>query len=337
MQRPSALRTRLRQGVSAVVVVALLGGCVTTQEQRIGAADPADTCRPYVVALDSTGNFFAEDIIKGALIGAVGGAVLGGLFGGGRGSAIAIGAATGAVAGAATGYIYALQQQSRDQAVLASRVSSDLAKENAEIDRAQQAFDQLSDCRFRQAEAVRSDYAAGRIQRPEAEARLAQIRGWWNRDLALARQINEKMATRGAEFETAAETLSPGAKDMIAQQKAPMPPRRATTTRQTPVLLRPDPAAPQIMALGPRERVTVARTQGDYALVETSTGQRGYTPASTLRVEGREPTRAVAQPAPAAGDDVRSLAATNVAKRDNFAASVEVAQAATGSGFELTT
>lgn len=336
MQRPSALRTRLRQGVSAVVVVALLGGCVTTQEQRIGAADPADTCRPYVVALDSTGNFFAEDIIKGALIGAVGGAVLGGLFGGGRGSAIAIGAATGAVAGAATGYIYALQQQSRDQAVLASRVSSDLAKENAEIDRAQQAFDQLSDCRFRQAQAVRSDYAAGRIQRPEAEARLAQIRGWWNRDLALARQINEKMATRGAEFETAAETLSPGAKDMIAQQKAPMPSRRATTTRQTPVLLRPDPAAPRSR---PSVRASVSPWRGRRATMPWS---RPAPASAATHRRARCASRGGADPRgrparPAAGDDVRSLAATNVAKRDNFAASVEVAQAATGSGFELTT
>lgn len=329
----SSLRTRLRQGVSALVVVALLGGCVTTQQQRIGAADPADTCRPYVVALDSTGNFFAEDIIKGALIGAVGGAVLGGILGGGRGSSIAIGAATGAVAGAATGYIYALQQQSQDQAVLASRVSSDLSKENAEIDRAQQAFDQLSDCRFRQAQAVRSDYAAGRITREQAQARLGQIRGWWDRDLALARQINEKMATRGAEFETAAETLSPGAKDAIAQQKATMPPRRAVARRATPVLLRPDPAAPQVASLGPREQVTVARTQGNYALVETSGGARGFAPTGTLQVEGRAPTRAAAQPS---GEDVRGLAATNVAKRDNFATSTEVAQANTGSGFELT-
>jgi uncharacterized protein YcfJ len=330
--RASPLRLRLRQGVSALVVLAMLGGCVTTQEQRIGAADPADTCRPYVVALDSTGNFFAEDMIKGAVIGAVGGAVLGGLFGGGRGSSIAIGAATGAVAGAATGYIYALQQQSRDQAVLAGRVSSDLSKENAEIDRAQLAFDQLSDCRFRQAQAVRADVAAGRLTREQGQARLAQIRRWWDRDLALARQINEKMATRGAEYETAAETLSPGTKDAIAQQKAAPPPRRAVATRATPVLLRPDPAAPQVTAIGARETVTVARTQGNYALVETGSGARGYAPAHTLRVEGRAPTRA-AQPA---GDEVRGLAATNVAKRDNFATSIEVAQAATGSGFELT-
>jgi len=86
----------------AVAIVALLGGCVTTQEQRIGAADPADQCRPFVVALDSSGNFFAEDIIKGAVIGASGGAILGGILGGNvRGAAI--GAATGAIAGAAAG------------------------------------------------------------------------------------------------------------------------------------------------------------------------------------------------------------------------------------------
>lgn len=333
--RAFTLRRRLRQGVSAIVILALVGGCVTTQEQRIGAADPADTCRAYVVALDSTGDFFAEDILKGALVGAVGGAILGALLGGGRGSAVAIGAVTGAMAGAATGYIYALQQQTRDQAVLASRVSSDLSKENAEIDRAQLAFDQLSDCRFRQAQAVRADVAAGRISREQGQAQLAQIRRWWERDLALARQINEKMATRGAEFETAAETLSPGTKQAIADQKAAPPPRRAVATRTTPVLLRPDPAAPQLSAIGARETVTVTRADGGYALVETRGGVRGYAPTETLRLEGRAAPVTRAAPAPA-GDEVRSLAATNVAKRDNFATSIQIAEAATAAGFELT-
>jgi uncharacterized protein YcfJ len=326
-------RSRLRQGISLVVVAALLTGCVTTREQRIGSADPADTCRPYVVALDSTGDFFAEDIIKGAAIGAVGGALLGGILGGGRGSSIAIGAATGAVAGAATGYIYALQQQSADQAVLTGRVTSDISRENAQIDRTQNAFDQLMDCRFRQAKEVRTAVAERRMGLDEGRARMTQIKGWADRDIALARQINEKLQTRGAEFETAAETLSPGTKDMIAQQKAAPPARRAVATRATPVLIRPEPGAPEVAALAPRERVTVARTQGDYALVQTEAGARGFAPAGTLRVEGRAPTRTVQ---PSGGEDVRGLAATNVAKRDNFATSVEVAQAATGSGFELT-
>ncbi|MCU0985438.1 MAG: SH3 domain-containing protein [Acetobacteraceae bacterium] len=324
----------LRQGVSLVAVVALLGGCVTTQEQRIGAADPGDQCRPYVVALDSTGNFFAEDIMKGAFVGAAGGALLGGLIGGNlRGAAI--GAAAGALAGAATGYWMALNQQSQDQAVLAGRVQGDLARENAEIDRSQQAFDALMDCRFGQAKAVRQEVAERRITPDQGRARMDQIRAWTDRDIALARQITGRLQTRGAEFETAAENLSPGTKDQIAAQKATSPAaRQAVATRASPVRLRPDPASPEIATLQPRETVTVSGGRDGFALVETPSGLRGYTPADTLR----SGTARVATPRTHAGggDDVRTLAATNVAKRDNFSESVQVAERASASGFELT-
>jgi uncharacterized protein YcfJ len=326
--------TRLRQGVSALAILALVGGCVTTQEQRIGAADPSDQCRPYVVALDSTGNFFAEDIIKGALIGAVGGALLGGLIGGSARGA-AIGAATGAIAGAATGYWYALSQQSRDQAVLASRVQTDLARENAEIDKSQQAFNALMDCRFAQAKAVRQDVAEGRLTLDQGRARMAQIRSWAERDIALAKQINSRLETRGAEFEVAAENLQPGTKSQIAAQKAAAPaPRQAVATRAAPVRLRPDPAAPEIAQLSPRETVTVTGGQDGFALVETPSGMRGYAPADTLRIGGGRIV--TASQAVGSGNDVQSLAATNVAKRDNFSQSVQVAERAAAGGFELT-
>lgn len=324
----------LRQGISFVAIAALLGGCVTTQEQRIGAADPGDQCRPYVVALDSTGNFFAEDIMKGALIGAAGGALLGGLLGGNfRG--VAIGAATGAIAGAATGYWMALNQQSQDQAVLASRVQGDLGRENAEIDRTQQAFDALMDCRFGQAKAVRQDVAARRLTPDQGRARMDQVRAWADRDIALARQITGRLQTRGAEFEIAAENLSPGTKDQIAAQKAAAPAtRQAVATRVAPVRLRPDPAAPEIATLQPRETVTVTGGRDGFALVETPSGVRGYAQADTLRSgTGRVAT---SRSGAGGGDDVRTLAATNVAKRDNFSESVQVAEQASASGFELT-
>jgi len=326
--------TRLRQGVSALAIAALLGGCVTTQEQRIGDADPSDQCRPYVVALDSTGNFFAEDIIKGAVLGAAGGAILGGLLSGSARGA-AIGAATGAIAGAATGYWYALNQQSRDQAVLATRVQTDLSRENAEIDRSQQAFNALMDCRFAQAKAVRQDVADKRLTLDQGRARMAQIRSWTERDIALARQINARIETRGAEFETAAENLQPGTKSQIAAQKAAAPAsRQAVATRAAPVRLRPDPAAPEIAQLSPRETVTVTGGQDGFALVETPSGLRGYAPADTLRVG----TTRVATPSSASpsATDVQTLAATNVAKRDNFSQSVQVAERAAAGGFELT-
>lgn len=327
---------RLRQGVSLLAIAAMLGGCVTTQEQRIGAADPGDRCRPFVVALDSTGNFFAEDIMKGALVGAAGGAILGGLIGGNlRGAAI--GAATGALAGAATGYWIALSQQSRDQAVLAGRVQQDLGRENAEIDRTQVAFNALMDCRFGQAKAVRQDVAERRISLDEGRARMGQIRTWTDRDIALARQINARLETRGAEFEVAAENLSPGTKDQIAAQKASAAaPRQAVATRSAPVLLRPDPAAPEVATLQARQAVTVTGARDGFALVEMPSGQRGFAAVDSLRIGAGRSAAPAATAASGQEGDVRRLAATNVAKRDNFSETVQVAERASASGFELT-
>ena len=120
---PATLPRSLHRGICVVATVGLLSGCApggfSTQAQRIGSDDGSDSCRRELVALDSTGDFFAEDIIKGAALGALGGALIGGLAGGGRGALI--GAAAGGVAGAAGGYFSALQSQAQNQAQLVGR------------------------------------------------------------------------------------------------------------------------------------------------------------------------------------------------------------------------
>ena len=73
---PPRHRGALHRGMAVLTAAALLAGCVSTREGRIGADDGSDACRAQVVALDSTGNFFGEDIVRGAAIGAVGGAAL---------------------------------------------------------------------------------------------------------------------------------------------------------------------------------------------------------------------------------------------------------------------
>jgi hypothetical protein len=81
-----------------------------------------------------------------------------------------------------------------------------------------------------------------------------------------------------------------------------------------------------------------------YALVETSSGQRGYAEVGAFSSGGNArgagaPVRlgpAAPDPAQAAQPgDVRSLAASNIARRDNFTAAVANAERATASGFEL--
>ncbi len=333
---------RLGRAVAALTAAAMLAACVTTREGRIGADDGSDACRTQVVALDSTGDFYGEEIIRGAAIGAASGALIGGLLAaatGRRGSDVLAGAAIGAVAGGAiggsAGYLSARQQQAADQASLNRAIATDLAAENASLDRTQLAFDQLMDCRFATAQRIRQDLQSGRLTRPQAEAMMGNVRARTQRDIQLAQTINGRIGSRGAQFDTAIDTVAPGVKDQVLAGARVSNPVPAQTRAAVPLKLRPDGASPEIAQVSARERVTLRPASNGFALVETSSGLRGYAPAGAFpeaRTLGSRP----AVPAVANDGDVRSLAASNVARRDNFSESVGNAERlAQGQGFEL--
>src|SRR5258706_2188709 len=82
------LMRRAGLAASSVVVLGLtLSGCA--QQGNFAAASTAadDICRPQRLALDDSQQFFAGDIVKGALIGAAGAALTGYLLRGDRRSA----------------------------------------------------------------------------------------------------------------------------------------------------------------------------------------------------------------------------------------------------------
>lgn len=328
--------SRSHRAIAVVTAAALLTGCVSTRQQRIGADDGMDACRTQLVALDSTGNYFAEDILKGAALGALTGAVLGAAISGNwRGAAI--GAAAGAATGAAGGYLYALQQRNADQASLNASLSGDLSRENAEIDRTQLAFDQLMACRFNSAETVRQAFRQGRLPKDAAEAQMAAIRGLAQRDIALARSINERIGTRGAEFDTAIEAVAPGTKNSVLAAKSRATPVSTRTAAAVPLRLRPDPASPVIGTVPARETVQVRPASGGFAQVEAAGGRVGYADATAFRGTAAARASTTADPATlgASGGDVRTLAASNIARRENFSDSVATAERAAGAGFEL--
>ena len=321
----------------------MLAGCVTTREGRIGADDGRDPCRAQLVALDSTGNFFGEDILRGAAIGAVGGAIVGGLAAaaaGGRGGNIAAGAAIGGVAGGViggtAGYYQARQRQATDQASLNLAIANDLAAENAGLDRTWIAYTQLMDCRFGTAQRIRQDYRAGRINRPQAEAMMVDTRNRATADLSLARTINNQITERGAQFDVAIESVAPGVKDQVltgARVSRAVP---VQTRAPVALKLRPDPGSPEVAQISARERVTLRPAPNGFAQVETVSGIRGFAPAGSFpeaRTLGAPPP----EPNANAGD-IRSLAATNIARRDNFTQSIGNAERLVqAGGFELAT
>lgn len=324
------------RGIAATAALVLLVGCASRAD-RIGADDGLDGCRPQLIALDSTGNYYGEDMLRGAAIGAATGGVLGGLVGlaaRGRGRDVAIGAGVGLLAGgaigAAGGYYAARQRQAQDQANLSAAIGGDLATENAQIDRTQFAFNHLVDCRLLAAEAIRQDVRSGRIAAQTGQLMMGELRRRAQRDITIARQINEKIGTRGAEFDTAIEAVSPGVKQEAAARAA-VPATPVRTRAPVPLRIRPEPNAPEVGRVAANEPVTVKPAPGNFALVETAGGIRGYAPAASF------PLRLPATTTVNAGSgSFRELAASNIARRDNFSASVTDAEKATqGQGFEL--
>ena len=334
------MRSSLRRPVASITAAIMLAGC-STQMGRIGADDGRDACRAYVVQLDSTGNFYGEDIVRGAAIGAGTGALAGGLLAaatGRRGSDILAGAAIGAVAGGViggtAGYIQARQRQAQNQGALVQAVGGDLANENRQLDATQLAFNQLVDCRVNAANQIRAGVRAGRIGRDQGMALMAYQRDMMRRDIALAQTINQKIGTRGAEFDSAIETISPGTKGQVQARRTV---RTTPTTARVsaPIRIRPDAGAAEIGQLSRNESVTVSPAQGNFARVETSSGVVGYVPASSVGVRG------LGSPEAGIGGrgqdgEFRQLAASNIARRDNFSESVATAdRLAQGQGFEL--
>ncbi len=320
-----------RPSLAAVLLLtaATLAGCTpatqqyfSTQESRIGPDDGTDSCRPRVVGLDNTGQFFGRDILKGAAIGSVAGGVLGYVLGGHDWQGALIGAGAGAAAGGLSAYAVDMHQH--------------LLAENQHIADTQQAFNALMDCRFEQARAIRADYRTHVIDRQTALARMAKVKAWAQRDLALAREIDTNIRDRGARFDLAADKVAPGTSTAAAQAPAP---RQVTVRRTADLKLNPQAGAPDIGQVPAGQPVSATPAGGDYALVETGSGQRGYVETAALKGSVGPPPSGLATPAAAAGGAdtpaaVRSLAGSNAARRDAFEQSVAVAEAAASSGFE---
>lgn len=188
-------------------ITVILTGCATplTREDRIGPDDGSDVCRPNVVALDSTGNFFAEDMIKGAVAGAVTGGVAALLTGGSGRDAVAA-AVAGAVIGAVGGYYKSRMDQGRDQAVL--RINEDLSREAGQLDKTDTAVRALITCRIKQRDRIRADYAAGRISRGDAQRRWSLLQEQVRRDNNLMQMVAENIGKRQEEYRYANEQVA---------------------------------------------------------------------------------------------------------------------------------
>lgn len=208
-----------------------------------------------------------------------------------------------------------------------------LAQENADLDALQIAFDALLYCRWIEARTIRAEFAANRVARAAADSRMAALRARLQRDLARAQAVLDSLEQRAAQREPALEAAAPGTRDAAQRARAETgATRRVVAAATVPLRLRPEGGAPEIGRVAAGQAVTVRPAQSGFALVEGQGGLRGYAPTGAFQIAERvAPLAAAAGP----GGQVRVLAASNIAKRDNFAESLSLAREAAVSGFEL--
>jgi hypothetical protein len=329
--------SRLAPGLAAVL---LLTACADgTGHDGAGT----DACGAQTAELDRSGAFFAVPIVAGgvAVIGA--GGVLGtrpGVIG-----ALVWGATSAAAAVTALAYVDQRRREAAgNEAALATAVGNDIDRENTGLAQSQAAVDGVLDCRLREAARVREAARTGEIQRQQAQAQLAAIRAQAERDLALSRTIEQRMQARATDLDAGVQAVVAGAR--------PAPPPRPSVTvrpaRQVPLQSAPVAAAPApaaAPAVAPRQEVRLRPARNpDFVAVETPAGQPlGYAPIAVFAIPAAQ-TRAIAMPAVATGADaapagrLRTLASSNIVRRDNFREAVgDLQRAVASGGFEMGT
>jgi hypothetical protein len=303
------------------------------------ATDPADACAAQQRNFAHARSLFAASVITGAAVGAVAGSAVRLRIGGVGvvpGSAMALGGlAAGALAGAAVGsYLDQRRREAGDEAALAAAVAGDIARENDNLDLARNAAEFLLDCRLRRAADIREATREGRLPAPQAQAQLDTLRAQAARDLALAREVEARIAARDSELAPAMDALAPGARaEGAAESPAAGAPVAATAPLALPLRARPEATAVTVATVpaGGAVLLRPAR-EPDFVAVETQAGQRlGYVPAASF--PSAPVARTPAPPPP--GAPLRVLAASNVVRRDNFRETVgDLSRAAAGQGFE---
>lgn len=199
----------------------------------------------------------------------------------------------------------------------AEGLADELTRENAALERLQIAFDALLYCRWTEVRVIRADATSGRFPAGELPARLGAAEARLRRDLARAGQARQNVAARSARIEAAIEAASPGTRAAVAAQRASGL-SRAVASAPVVLRLRPDGTGPEGGRLSAGTQVTLRPASGGFVMAETAT-QRGYAPGAAFTLQTAPATAGT-------GDRLRSLAATNLARREGFVESLSLAE-----------
>ena len=178
----------------------LVSGCQTTGFGSLASGgDSNDVCYAYYQPLTETENAVSNSTLQGAVIGGVVGGILGYVIGGNAKSA-AIGAGAGAAIGGVAGHQSGTTRQNEQKAKLISELNSRAAPQTAAMGRASGTIGNLTDCRRRQIDAIKTEYNAGTISKATAKQRLDAVRTQVAADNRLIGKIVGDAETRVQEY-----------------------------------------------------------------------------------------------------------------------------------------
>lgn len=332
--------------ITSVALSGALSGCAGMGTGASYAVAADDLCAAERTQLKSFQDYFFQSMIQGAATGALLGGLSGLLIGGDAKGAL-IGAGAGAVVGGATGYFAAKQRATSDPVALTQAVYTDIYNENAQLDSVSAAFVRLRDCRYQGAKLIKADFAAGRMSKADAQAKLGVMRQRFQEDIVFAEGLNSKIAERGSQYDGASNEVmkfDPTARDRALQREAA---ERAAQEQAAPryvanetLRMHATPAA-NGAAVGSVARgqtvVLIGSPGGEWANVRLTSGQSGYVAMRLLRPAGTAaPVRVAAvAPPPKDASGVVQLTETNQLKRKALADDVASAKVAAASTFDL--
>ncbi len=313
---------RFRIGI-AFFAVAMTAGCSSSPTIHSFFDNEAnDSCRDQRAALQSYGDYFANNMLVGGAIGAAAGGLVGVVTHQSLQATLAD-AFAGFTIGAAVGYWESVQQKDATMAARQRQVQTDVTAENAKVNGAQQAFNTLVDCRRGQAATLRADVAAGRVTSADGAKAMATIKARFDDDIAIARKVNTNIATHSANLEYANEQFKP---------------QPYVTVRSATVFADQSADSAKVTTLKAEAIVSGAAVDDKWIKVALSGKRTGYVQATDVVLEAarrvqNKKTRATPPPS-AKGDPVAEGVFTNLSKQADFDDSVQVASSDT-SGFEL--
>jgi len=319
-----------KASISLVVSTAMLAGCANGGggglhfPSSYAASD--SVCRVQRQALANTGDTFLEDAITGA----VAGAAFGALMSAATGQNVARGAIIGAGVGAVSNvYLSNLQKQyGTDTNGMVVRVSGDITKENTQIQRTHAAFVDLMTCRRFEAQAIRDNYKAGKIQRADANTQLGAVRAKLTEDYSYADKLVTGMSKRGQQFEDTYTSIDPAGAAYLSQPSAPAAGQTATVVKAANVRATPSGSAAKIGHLAAGDKVQLTSAAGSWWQIVTPDGQSGYVIAGAFEGGAAapskpSPTQTAQSTAQPQQQELASLTRTNREGRQEFAGTVD--------------